>query len=67
MAIDKITIQIYGHLWLELNKRKEVGENFNDVIERLLKFSISFEQICNLKGYDTKISDIKKLTKEMLG
>ena len=64
--ISTTTIQIYEHLWYELNKRKKQGESFNNVIERILKQSIAFEQICNIKGYDTKIADIKKMTKEML-
>ena len=31
-----ITINIKEDLWIELNKRKRVGESFNDLLIRLL-------------------------------
>jgi len=57
------TIAISENLWLELNKRKRQGEDFNSVVERLLKISISFEEISKCKT----IKDVKKLNKEVFG
>ena len=56
-------IKISNELWIELNKRKLVGESFDGVINRLLG------DICvDFKAISAKetIGDLKKLNNEVL-
>lgn len=63
MEDTKTSIAIGENLWLELNKRKRQGESFEQVVERLVKISISFEDISKCKT----IGDVQKLNKEVFG